>query len=302
MERSSREIDLTWNDVVLFADTDCDIAENPLWNESEQLLYWRGNRGEIYRKALEAPADRFECDSPQVGRIGGFVFTERNRLLLFAEFGKVWLWRPGDRPELVAELPGAHEGTLFNDVIADPEGGVFCGVLADYFFLPEKRAPHGSMWYFDRNGRFEPVESDAGITPNGMAFSPDRKTFYFGITDHNCVYSYAYGEGKLSGKRNLFPAHSSPDGLTVDAAGNIWTTNCNPFLTCHSPEGELLAKFRFPPEVRSTTSCIFGGPDLSTLFITTMNYPRCPDFLDGKVFALKTDTRGLPEFRTADKR
>jgi sugar lactone lactonase YvrE len=34
----------------IFADTQCEIAENPLWDEQTKTLYWRGSKGDLYRK------------------------------------------------------------------------------------------------------------------------------------------------------------------------------------------------------------------------------------------------------------
>jgi len=34
----------------IFADSNFTVAENPLWNEKEQMLYWKGwQAGRIYR-------------------------------------------------------------------------------------------------------------------------------------------------------------------------------------------------------------------------------------------------------------
>ena len=54
--------------------------------------------------------------------------------------------------------------------------------------------------------------------------------------------------------------------------------------------------------VQRPTSCMFGGPDLSTLFVTSASRGLTPDQLAqqpgaGGLFALATDTRGIPETR-----
>jgi sugar lactone lactonase YvrE len=50
--------------------------------------------------------------------------------------------------------------------------------------------------------------------------------------------------------------------------------------------------------VKNITSCVFGGADLTTLFITTASAeaPR-GDRLAGSLFSIQTEVRGQPENR-----
>jgi len=52
--------------------------------------------------------------------------------------------------------------------------------------------------------------------------------------------------------------------------------------------------------VQRPTSCMFGGPDLRTLFITSARHGIDPDALErqplaGSIFALELTVPGLPE-------
>jgi sugar lactone lactonase YvrE len=51
---------------------------------------------------------------------------------------------------------------------------------------------------------------------------------------------------------------------------------------------------------RRVTSCIFGGPDLATLYVTTVTYGFSPSELAeqkhaGGIFALDAGVKGLPD-------
>lgn len=287
----------------LFADCRCEIAESPLWNDAEQMLYWRGSEGEVYRKPLYGDSKDFECFHFQIGSIGSMVFTRQNALLLFAQHGRVWRWLPKTEPVLIAEVPDATDGFLFNDVIADPQGRVFCGALADNYFDPEKRARHGKLWRLDIDGTFYQLESFIGRIPNGMRFSPDLKYFYFTISDKKTIYRYDYNikTGCLS-NREPFIKGDSPDGLAIDKEGCLWSANWNGLLTRYSPAGETLKEYRFPG--KTISSICFGGPENSIIFITTANYLKPPKtksaYTDGGVFMLKQNTHGIPEFLATD--
>ncbi len=291
----------------LFADSDCGIAENPLWNQSEQMLYWKGFKPDqsnmIFRKSMNTASDRFEAFQLPVGLIGGFAFAGDGGLLIFAQAGKIWHWQPGNPPVMVAKLPEADDKTYFNDLIADPEGRIYCGVLAHDYFNPKGKGQYGSLWRFDPDGSFHRLESAVGGCPNGMGFSPDRKYFYFAVTDEQTVYRYDYSRdtGRLDNRRVFIKAPGC-DGLTVDAEGCMWLAHWGGQLTRYSPEGETLAVYSFPPEIRAISSVIFGGPDYRTIFITTANYPidsKAGNFLGGGVLALTQTVTGVPEFPAA---
>ena len=66
----------------------------------------------------------------------------------------------------------------------------------------------------------------------------------------------------------------------------------------YDPDGKMEREFEFP--VSLTTCPAFGGPDLSTLYVTTASMRFGPaDFARepyaGSVFAVETDAKGVPE-------
>lgn len=288
----------------LFAASDCGIAENPLWNDTEQMLYWKGSEGRIFRKTVAGNPGEFECFHLPVGSIGGFVFTE-DALLVFAQRGRVWHWRPGDNPILIAELPDADDKTYFNDLIADPEGRVYCGMLAHDFHNSATRGKHGSLWRLDADRTLHCLDAATGACPNGMGFSPDLRYFYFVVSDERTVYRYDYNRasGEIANRTVLIECPGA-DGMTVDVEGGLWVACwCGPTANCvrrYSPDGNLLLEYGFPRNVRAVSSVTLGGADLKTLFATTANYPddeKSRDFLPGGVFYLRQDIAGRPEFR-----
>jgi gluconolactonase len=112
------------------------------------------------------------------------------------------------------------------------------------------------------------------LTPNGIAFSPDEKILYVGQSDPKKAIIMAYpviADGSLGEGRLFFDAtpminqglKGAPDGMKVDAKGNIFSTGGGGLLII-SPAGKLLGRLEIP---QSTSNCAWGD-DGSTLYIT----------------------------------
>lgn len=116
---------------------------------------------------------------------------------------------------------------------------------------------------------------------NGIDWSPPGDVMYHVDSAAGTVTAWEYDElsGELGASRVLrsVPAEVGlPDGLTVDAEGDVWLAIWGPGqvwrLDSHSGETTAVVEVRTP----CTTSCAFGGPDLSTLYVTTANHGAPP--------------------------
>jgi sugar lactone lactonase YvrE len=130
------------------------------------------------------------------------------------------------------------------------------------------------------------------------------------------AYDVDAGSGAASNRRvfaTFDPAVGVPDGSTVDAEGYLWSTHWGGSrITRFAPDGRVDREIAMP--VKNVTSCAFGGPDMSTLFVTTASVDLVEGrwrFMDeagfaaapmtGGIFAIDVGVRGLPEpaFRIA---
>ena len=122
--------------------------------------------------------------------------------------------------------------------------------------------------------------------PNGILVSPDQRTLYVaesgytkGIMRELRAYPI-HADGSLGAYTNLFTwgedakgMHRGIDGMCFDMDGNIVATNgweesgAGPMITVFSPTGRVLETHPVPA-IRPT-NCCFGGPDMTTLFVTT---------------------------------
>lgn len=284
----------------LFADSCCyPLAESPMWHPRQQMLYWRGCNGEIYRKALSdhPDPDDFTCYRLNIGMIGSMVFTSSDALLLFAEHGRIWRWIPGNEPVLLSDF----NKELFNDVLCDSHCRIYCGMLAPNFFDRANRGKHGSFWRLDPNGDFVCLDANISPTPNGIRIGPNGDCLYLAVTDDNCIYRYAYDvqTGALSHRR-VFAEDCSPDGIAVDAEGNLWVACCreNGGLLCYDPSGRLIHTVDLP--VSRVMSVAFGGADRKTLFVATGSDYSGHKPHEGGIFALPVQIPGAAEYCCKD--
>jgi sugar lactone lactonase YvrE len=138
---------------------------------------------------------------------------------------------------------------------------------------------------------------------NGIAWSPDGKKMYFidSATQGVDVFDYEAATGSARNRRRLVTierAHGVPDGMTTDSQGNLWVT-CfgGAAVRCFSPEGEQRGEVFFP--VAQVTSCAFGGPGLSDLYVTSAAYHLSTTQLTqqphaGATFVCRPGATGMP--------
>ena len=167
----------------------CRRKPPPLWHPTEKRLYWTDiEKGKMFWYE-PATGKHQQCyDGP---RVGGMTLQADGSLLLFRDKGNIATWASDGKEikTLVKELPAEHEGR-FNDVIADPEGRVFCGTLCD-------NGKPGRLYRVDRDGKLTVVVDGVGCS-NGMAFTHVLKKMYF--TDSMAFVIYVFDYDRKTGR------------------------------------------------------------------------------------------------------
>lgn len=276
---------------VCVADYACECGENPLWHPFDRLLYWVDiPPGRLYRFD---PATKEHALCHEGEALGGFTIQADGSLLLFQARGAVSTWRNGVVRPVIDEIPEERE-TRFNDVIADPAGRVFCGTMAT------TERP-GRLYRLDTDGTITRLLDDVGC-PNGLGFTLDRKQLYFTDSERREVYLFDYdvATGNIANRRlflSLPKNVGSPDGMTVDEEGFIWSAiwdgSC---LSRFTPDGREERRIVFP--AKKVSSCIFGGPDYGDVYVTTAGGQdkTAEGQGAGALFHLRVGVKGQPEF------
>jgi sugar lactone lactonase YvrE len=276
-------------------------GEGPVWHAAHGAIYWTDiNRFLIHRLNLADSTVRTWLFHEPVTSLS---LTDRDDVLVVVLGSRVILWEPAtdarhDPLFLLAGWPAVR----LNDARCDPRGSLWLGSMRNNVNADGSSSAAGGQ-----DGVLVRVDPDATVSywrrsigiSNTLAWSPDRRRFYFGDTLANVIWAYDYDSstGAISNERPFLDgfARGLPDGSTMDSEGFLW--NCRFFGNCIvrvAPDGKIDRVIEMP--VKNITSCVFGGADLSTLFVTTASAeaPR-GDRLAGSLFSMETKVRGQPE-------
>lgn len=277
----------------VLADYACHTGEGPLYFHSRNEIYWTDiPSGRLFAFDLDSGTGR----QIYSGRpVGGFTLQADGHLLLFRDKGNIVVWKDGEEIT-IHESIDREEGSRFNDVIADPEGRVFCGTMSS------STGP-GRLYRLDVNGAVEVLLEGIGCS-NGMGFSPDLSTFYYVDSTAREVYRFSYNRnsGSISDQKVLIRCDEReglPDGMTVDVDGCLWIAFWDGnALRQYSPNGELLGEWLLPN--RKISSVTFGGPFYDQLFVTTAggHQKEADGQHAGALLRIQTTAKGRPEFRS----
>lgn len=266
-------------------------GENPLWDERRELLFWCDiGPGKIWAFDPQADSHRLVVDLEK--ECGAFTLQEDGHILLLFNASAALLNPDSGQ---ISELDAAfvEASGRFNDCIADPTGRVFAGTV-DW----EKKT-RGGLFRVDLNGQTEEFCRGTACS-NGLGFSPDLTQLFWADSTAKSVFLWDYDaqSGALSNRKIwLHTPDLTPDGLTVDSAGEVWIAFFDgPFVRRYDSNAVLKEQIEVP--ARSVTSCIFGGADLSELYITTGGGKIGDNSDSGALFRLQTDARGQKRFRS----
>jgi len=276
------------------------LGEGPVWCPREQALYWV----DIEKSSLQ----RFDPQSGAVRRwvlperIGSFALRENGGAVLALASGFAFFDLETGALERLTAPEKDNPRNRFNDGKCDRAGRFWAGTMDD------RLSQHtGALYCLDPLLSCRRVESGIGI-PNSIAWSPDDRVFYFADTMDRVIYAYDFDRaaGMIANRRifcTMEGQAGAPDGSTVDAEGCLWNAQWDGWrVVRYDPEGRVERIVELP--VQKPTSCMFGGPGLATLYVTSAIWDldeqalaRQP--LAGALLAMDVGVRGLPEPRFA---
>ena len=204
--------------------------------------------------------------------------------LTFDAEGRLILCEHGDRRVTRLQADGSktvlashwqdHRLNSPNDVVCRRNGEIW--FTDPPYGLPGRledpdRLPVNGVYQITTAGQLERVIDSIGV-PNGLAFSPDEDVLYVtdgGPQNARWLRFPVAADGTLSEANVLFDAApfaglGGPDGLAVDAEGNIFATARERVFVLSADGGHLGSI-----HTGGITTNVTWGEDGSTLFITT---------------------------------
>jgi len=275
------------------------VGESAIWDPRRDALLWVDIVG---RRVLRTKPATGQTESWGFPEMTGFVQPASDGTWLVGQHDDILKFEPasGDR-SLFAQLEPAVSGNRTNDAACDREGRLWLGTMP----LPETGlSPVGNLYRIEGTGDVKPMERGLTI-PNGIAFSPDGRTMYWAdtlVTPHQVWKARYDPEMGTPGEKEIFaylPEDGGrPDGATVDAAGCYWIAAVRGSqLLRYTPDGKLDLAVKVP--VPRPSKIAFGGPDLKTIFVTSISdglsaEERAREPLAGALLALEIGIQGLP--------
>jgi len=237
-------------------------GEGPIWIE-DALYYVDIEKHKVLRYLPEINAE----ESWDVGeRVGAVVSRENGGLIIAGDTGFSFLDDLSGDVEGIYDPEDEKADNRFNDGKCSPDGSFFAGSISLV-----KKEGDASLYRLDPD--LSVTEVYNGVTnSNGLAWNAAGDTMYYIDTPRREVMAFDYSGGKLSNERVVIDTKhidASPDGMTIDANGNLWVAFCHgACVACFNPvTGKEEHRLEIP--CLETTACAFGGDDLSDLYITT---------------------------------
>lgn len=251
------------------------FTEGPVWNASENYLVFTDIIGDTIHQ-WEPGKGLSVLVSPS-GKADGMTYDFEGRLVV-AGWGNRTVWRiehDGAATTLASHYEGLKLNTP-NDIIVKSDGAI-------YFTDPSggliNVGMHGGdvQKYLEFEGVYRLDPNDGTLTlliddmvgPNGLCFSPDESLLYVNDSRESLIKVWdVQPDGTLSNGRLFIQIsgddHGVPDGMKVDAEGNVYSTGPGGvWIMDH--DGKPLGRIKTPED---SANFVFGDSDLKTIYFT----------------------------------
>jgi sugar lactone lactonase YvrE len=265
-------------------------GEGPLWDPVRECLWWV----DIAKRALH----RFD---PVIGNsrkvampwlISALALAEDDGLLIATAKGIGRVDPDTGQIDILHNPEPSISGNRLNDMLAAPDGALWIGTMSE-----GAKGATGALYRYGPEG--VTTEMTGTTISNGLDWSPDGQRLYFIDSVPGVVHLRENGAWRVL--RRFDEATGKPDGMTVDRDGTLWLAICDRGrVLAMTPEGEVSGEIALPCDI--VTNCVFGGPDLKTLFVTTGTFSmsdaeRIANPLAGGLFAVGMSVPGKPTAR-----
>jgi sugar lactone lactonase YvrE len=268
-----------------------ELGEGPVWDVRTGTLIWVDLLGHrLHRSDLSSgTTSTLEIDRT----VGAVVPRSAGGLVAAVPGGFAAVGEDGDM-EMLVRLEQDKPNNRMNDGKCAPDGSFWAGTM-DRDALPGA----GCLYRLAPDLDVSVVLKDLTVS-NGLGWSPDGSLVYFIDTADarvDVLRLSSSGTWVREPFVRIDASLGSPDGLTVDAAGNLWVAMCfGGRVLSYSPRAELRAIVDVPATL--ATSVTFGGDDLDLLFVTTGRAGLSEEELGaqphaGSVFVARTGSVGL---------
>ncbi|AWR98331.1 SMP-30/gluconolactonase/LRE family protein [Acidianus sulfidivorans JP7] len=266
-----------------------DLYEGPIWHPQEKALYWVNIlAGTIHKLDINKQIymeiklkDYVSAISPSIS--GNLIAASGKGIYSVSMDGSI---------KEIYKVENWDNRNRFNDGKCDALGRFWIGTMN-----LEEKYPTAGFYVLDADLKFKRVLDNVTIS-NGLAWNSDNTKLYYIDTPTKKIFSFDFDleKGKIDNRKiviDLSSQQGSPDGMTIDSKGNLWVAMFGGSKVLHidPKNGDIIDYLEVPTP--NVTSVMFGGENLSILYITTAKiHLQNPDKNAGYVYAEKVSVTG----------
>jgi len=284
----------------LVADVHNHVGEGPAWDDRDGSLLWIDIvPGHVFKLTV-ATGELTQITLGQETSVciprasGGYVVGLQDGIFGLDKIADGWSLEP------LVDVELDNPGNLMNDCKCDALGRLWGGTRSRDW-IPAT----GGLYRVEPNLTAHQVLNGLNVS-NGIGWNPEFTRMYFvdskpepGTLD---VLDFDLETGTATNRRTFVEIPNEPgysaDGLAVDAEGYVWLALLGASAVYrYAPDGSLDDVVALP--TKQPTSCCFGGPDLTDLYVTSGNVDMTDaeheaDPHAGGVFVVNLGVKGQP--------
>lgn len=240
------------------------FLEGPLWLAAQNKLIFSDVQGNRIYQLVPPATTATDFRNPSGGANGNAI--DKNGVLYTCEHTNHRVSRTlaNGTVEPVVETFGGKKLNSPNDVIVRSDLNVYF-TDPDYAADASNRQTKQNVFRVAPGGAVTVID-DTLDKPNGIALSPDQNTLYVAVASGKTVRKYPIAADGSVGAGSLFATcdGTSPDGIAVDDAGNLYAATSKG-VEIFTPAGVRLGTIAVPQQPANVA---FGGTDRRTLYVT----------------------------------
>lgn len=296
------------------------FGEGPIWNERFGLIWLDISQQKII---VFNPKTNDEQVIDAKGWVKSIIPTKDENLIAVYKDGLYSFDLYTKERRFLCAPRGLNSFHYLNDGKCGFDGAIWVGTSDGKFKDFKENSESALLPYLEKNSFLFRIDQQFNIEvikdqitiSNGLDWNRENQRFYYIDSARQAIFEYAIdSNNKLQNEQVIFhldPKEGFPDGMTIDADGNLWvaifksgmiaknSNNISKILQIHPQTKTVLSEITLP--VPHVTSCTIGGEELDTLFITTAlepipetirnNYPYA-----GHLLSVKLPVKGVKPY------
>ena len=243
------------------------FTEGPMWDAAGFLYVSDETINKIFRVYPNGKKDEVIA----LGDPDGNTFDRQHRLIDCASVLRAIIAvTPDGKYTILADHYDGKKLNSPNDVIVGPDGALyFTDPTLDLVAGEKQEIPFQGVYRLDDKGSVRLLTKDL-TQPNGLAFSPDGKSFYIDDSEKRNIRVYdvapdgTLSNGRIFGEEPGAKHEGVPDGIKVDKSGNLFVTGPKG-IWIWDAKGNHIGTIAMPEQPANLT---WGDKDYRTLYIT----------------------------------